>query len=150
MSKRVKISAAVGGVVVILLVVLGVILNAQHSHSVAVHKAAVAAAATKHRHDVAAAKAAAKAAAWAVSDNNPTVLATSVQDTFNASWADPTSSSYDPSGTVSSVSCIPDGGSGTGANTQTCILSYSDSYTTNSKMDITVTVAADGQNWISH
>ncbi len=57
--------------------------------------------------------------------------------------ADPTDAKYDPGVTVSNVSCIPN----SGANTQTCLLSYSDN---SANMDITVTVSADGQNWISH
>jgi hypothetical protein len=146
---RNKIIATISGVAV-LAIIAGITLNARHNHAVAVREAAAAVAVTKHKRAVAAhlkavaaTEAAVKAAAWAASDNNPATLATSVQYTFNTDMADPTNASYDPGVQVSSVSCIPD----SGANTQTCLLSYSDN---SANMDITVTVSADGQNWISH
>jgi hypothetical protein len=70
--------------------------------------------------------------------NNPTNLAASVQSTFNTPANQAEDGYY-----VSDTNCIQNS---TG-NTFTCIYTESDD---GSQDELTVTVAADGQSWISH
>jgi hypothetical protein len=68
--------------------------------------------------------------------NNPATLAASVQSTFNTA-ANQAQDGY----SVSDTSCIAN----SGGNTFTCIFTES----TGSQQDLTVTVAAGGESWIS-
>jgi hypothetical protein len=68
--------------------------------------------------------------------NNPATLAASVQSTYNTA-----ANQAEDGFSVSSTSCIANAG----GNTFTCIFTES----TGSQQDLTVTVAANGESWIS-
>jgi hypothetical protein len=70
--------------------------------------------------------------------NNPAALATSIQSTFNSA-----KNVAEDGYSVSATSCIQNGG----GNTFTCIFTESGG---GGQQTVTVTVAADGQSWISH
>lgn len=69
--------------------------------------------------------------------NNPATLAASMKTTWNTA-ANVAKDGYG----VSSVVCIPN----SGVNTDNCLLTESDGTT----LDVTVTISADGKEWISH